>query len=348
MEIYKYLATFISGLQAPIEDVLISSLKDCKITLMLDGAVVFETSCSYDRLGLHCCNNIFALIDMAKAKNGNSVQAYMQNIVKRNVHSAIISDNNAKIRTFRIITSAENQLIPVSNIVKCAVEKHIMRQSNLSVDRGISDTEFWFLYRNEGYCFFMKRLSRHMSYDKLLHKGELHPELAYMLNYISHPEKNNICLDPFCGYGSIPVQGLQHFPTNTFYAFDIDTSAMRNVQKSISPGLLPKLLVKKVDIRNIENELPAESIDRIVTDPPWGLYEKIEEGAQQFYGMFIAKLSKLLKPAGRMVILSAKKDECERAISAVPCLKTEAVYNILVSGKKSGIYCVSKDFVTSS
>jgi tRNA G10 N-methylase Trm11 len=128
-----------------------------------------------------------------------------------------------------------------------------------------------------------------------------------------------------------------------FYAFDIDANAIEITRKKISEELIHQIVVKKVDIRNINRELSTESIDKIITDPPWGIFEKIEEGIQRFYDMILNNLTKLLKKDGRMIILSAKKDECEKAISTIKCLKIESIYNILVSGKKSSIYCIVKE-----
>ena len=57
---YKNLATFISGTQNIIRIILQESLKDLKINQMMDGAVEFETTISYDRLNFFCFNNIFS------------------------------------------------------------------------------------------------------------------------------------------------------------------------------------------------------------------------------------------------------------------------------------------------
>ncbi|WP_461248368.1 hypothetical protein, partial [Treponema sp. R6D11] len=59
-----YYATFIPGLQTFIEQVIKERLSDVKIKKLLDGAVIFETETSYDKLNFFCFNNIFAVISI--------------------------------------------------------------------------------------------------------------------------------------------------------------------------------------------------------------------------------------------------------------------------------------------
>jgi tRNA G10 N-methylase Trm11 len=84
----------------------------------------------------------------------------------------------------------------------------------------------------------MKRLTRHTAYEKILNKGELHPEIAFLMNWLSEPDKNDIVLDPFCGSGSIPLKRILHFPTKQVFAFDCDKNMIGIVKKKIENKLL--------------------------------------------------------------------------------------------------------------
>lgn len=342
MKKYKYFATFISGLQEPIESLLKCNIDDCCINLLLDGAVVFETNRSYDQLGMNCFNNIFAIINIKKVNSNSScLERYIKELIKNKTPSDVIAKNSKKIKTFRIILSSENQLIAINKGIKTQLEKIISQQSKLLLNRSKSDTEFWVLYRSEGYCFFMKRLSKHITYDKLLNKGELHPELSYILNYIAEPSKNDICLDPFCGYGSIPLQRLKHFPTNKFYAFDNDKSVLSIAKLKLKKHINSTCIIKNVNFNSIEEVIDAESIDNIITDPPWGLFENIQN-INEFYKNILSTCIKLVKPNGNIVILTAKKAEMLSAINTTKNCSLIKTYNILVSGKKAGVYLIKK------
>jgi tRNA (guanine6-N2)-methyltransferase len=338
----KYFATFISGFHEPIEILLKSSISDCCINILLDGAVVFETDYSYDRLGMHCFNNIFALIDIMKTKGkGSCIEEHMQDILRRKLLNEIISSNTKKIKTFRVIASSENQLVAINENVKNAFEMFIAQQSKLLLNRSKSDAEFWILYRNEGFCFFMKRLSKHTAYDKLLNKGELHPELAFLLNQIAAPVKSDICLDPFCGYGSIPLQRLKHFPTEKFYAFDNNEKVLAVAKDKLKNHLNSRCIVKNVNFNLIENSIAFESIDKIVTDPPWGLFENIKDIAE-FYRLIIDKCIRLIKLTGKIVIMTAKKEELLKAVESTSNCSITKTYSILVSGKKASVFVIER------
>ncbi len=82
-------------------------------------------------------------------------------------------------------------------------------------------------------------------------------------------------------------------------------------------------------------------ITKIVTDPPWGLYENIEN-IESFYSAMIKELVRVLKPKGIIVLLTARKDEFEKILSKQKNLELLEKYEILVSGKKSGIYKAKK------
>jgi tRNA (guanine6-N2)-methyltransferase len=103
-------------------------------------------------------------------------------------------------------------------MLKTKIEKLISSQSKLKLNRSSSNTEFWILYRTEWFCYFLKRLSKHTAYEKILNKGELRPEIAFLMNWLSDPDKNDIVLDPFCGNGSIPIRRALNFPAKKIFA----------------------------------------------------------------------------------------------------------------------------------
>lgn len=341
----KYFATFISGLHEPISNLLKESIADCNIFLLLDGAVIFETKLNYNQINMHCFNNIFAIIDIQKNNNcAPCLEKYMKKIVSQKSQNYVITNNNNKIKTFRLIASLENQLVSIDKNIKHQLEQYIIQQSQLILNRSESDTEFWILYRNEGYYFFMKRLSKHISYEKILNKGELHPELAYLLNYISDPQKSDICLDPFCGYGSIPVQRLQNFPTQKFYAFDINERILNVARKNLKKYLNSSCIINNTDFNVLEDFIFPKSVDKIITDPPWGIFEDIKD-IKDFYKNIIEKCVELIKANGKIVILTAKKEELIVAVNSTSNCTITKIYNILVSGKKAGIFVIEKSIL---
>lgn len=85
-------------------------------------------------------------------------------------------------------------------------------------------------------------------------------------------------------------------------------------------------------------------IDKIVTDPPWGMYEDVGMDIEIFYNHMMKEMYRVLKPKGIIVILTAKKDELEKVLLGFKSrLKLLEKYNVLISGKKASIYKILKE-----
>jgi tRNA (guanine6-N2)-methyltransferase len=340
-----FFASFASGMQFIVKDILRKQIPDVEICQLFDGAVLFETDKPYDRLNMYCFNNIFSVITYIENKNGD-IESFIQQIVNTRLQSEIISNNSKNYKTFRVVVSSENQFVSVNEKLKVQIEMLISSQSKLKLNRSSSNAEFWILYRTESFCYFLKRLSKHTAYEKILRKGELHPEIAYLMNWLSDPDKNDIVLDPFCGNGSIPLKRALNFPTKQIFAFDIDNSMISIVKKKITASKslsnMRNIVIRKVDIKYLDKELLQESIDKIVTDPPWGSYEKMNVEIEKFYVMMLLKMERVLKNNGIIVLLIGRSNYMEKLIEAIPNLSIEQNYNVLISGKKANLVKLKK------
>ncbi|MDR2303395.1 MAG: RsmD family RNA methyltransferase [Treponema sp.] len=355
-----YYAAFVPGLQDVIATVVRGRLDDVTIHKLLDGAIIFETACSYDRLNFFCFNNIFAVASIVeKAEPAGTfhrnpdepgfssgvLEEHMRAVIRAG-KNPVISENNKKILSFRIVFSIENKLAAVNEKIKRETEVFISRASALALNRSRPDTEFWFLYRREGFSVFMKRLTRHASWEKRLHPGELPPPLAWTLCSLAGlgGKKSSFLsvLDPFCGYGSIPFQALSRFPVQKIYASDNSAEAVQETRKkigSVSPGRFCEIF--KSDFRDLPPKLGMQNIDRIITDPPWGLYRETDRNTAQFYREMPDCFEKLLAATGRAVILSAAEEELEKAVAESGLSITNKI-PILLSGKKTAIFLLKK------
>ena len=367
-----------------IEKVIKERLSDVKIHKLLDGAVLFETETSYDKLNFFCFNNIFAVINLkeefrteaqdviaAKYKNGGNgkqsvsvLESFINSILIKEIDSrGVIANNSRNFNTFRIVISNENVPAAIDEKLRLQAENFISRLSGLKVNRSLPDTEFWFLYRRDdisriNFSVFMKRLTLRSSWDKTLHKGELPPPVAWVLCRLANLVHSDVVLDPFCGYGSIPEAAFKYFHITKFIACDNNSeaagySAARFKKRKKSEfnffttdfSELPSLL-GEVNLTGNLLTSPPESgqsrkqpgIDAIVTDPPWGHFEK--SGDDGFLVKMFEVFSKLLKDGGRAAVLYANDENFTKAIPSSFELQTQIP--ILLSGKKAVIYTLRK------
>jgi len=339
----KFYAAFIPGLQTLIADVIKERLPDAKIHKLLDGAVLFETATDYDKLNFFCFNNIFAVISVMEHTDNDvkpkiALEKHIKSAVKSNAANEVISNNNKKFHTFRIVASAENVPAAVDEKARAEAESYISRYSGLKVNRSLPDTEFWFLFRSEkeqaNFSVFMKRLTIRPSWEKTLHKGELPPPLAWTLCRLANLVHSDTVLDPFCGYGSIPDTALKHFHIKKFIACDNNKEAALYTKTRFNKRKKDDFVFYDGDFSALLSIITEKSIDAIVTDPPWGEYKEIKDGF--FLEKMFEVFGKLLKDGGRAVVLYASDDELLKTVPS--CFKLENSVQILLSGRKAVIY----------
>ena len=348
-----FYAAFIPGLQNFIEQVIQERLSDVKIHKLLDGAVVFETAVTYDKLNFFCFNNIFAVINIIEDIHGNAALEKHIEYIKKIKHqktscnSAVnldpVINNNKKFNTFRIVVSNENVPASIDEKLRVEAEKFISCLSGLKVNRSLPDTEFWFLYRRndehgQNFTIFMKRLTLRSSWEKTLHKGELPPPLAWALCRLAELKCGDTVLDPFCGYGSIPEEAFKHFHITNFIAFDNDSDAAKYTQARFKKRKPGEFTFYQNDFKKLPSFAGENSIDAIVTDPPWGQFK--ENANASFLEKMFKIFGKVLKDGGRAAVLYAKDDDF---LKAVPdCFELQNNIPILLSGKKAVIYVLKK------
>lgn len=266
-----YLSTFISGLQKPVKQLLKENVSGLKIHLLLDGLVVYQTNENVSNIQkLRFLNNTFLVLKkfdklprtekafeyMLKSATGLNLDVALKNFLP-----------NAK--TFRIITSNENEFVSADKRLLARVENKIigLKGIKLKVSPHRPQVEFWFLRRSENIGFFLLRLTKN-TINKKLHTGELRPELAYILCSLSEPNKSDIFLDPFAGHGSIPIERAKTFPYNFIFAGDSNKEFKQFIREKIKTKKTKKTIIPKVqDALNMQS-FEDSFITKIVTDPP--------------------------------------------------------------------------------
>ncbi|MDR2517459.1 MAG: methyltransferase [Spirochaetaceae bacterium] len=340
---YTFYATFAPGLAEAVKEVVLSRLDDARFIKLLDGAVIFETSRTYDRLGFFCFNNIFAVIDIRERRGGLAALETHLGLVHTTGEAGreIITKNSKNIRSFRIVTSLENRPAAVEGAIRSGAERYIARCSGLALDRANRGAEFWFLYRSEGFSVFMKRLTRRASWEKSLRPGELPPPLAWMLCRLANIGPGDTVLDPFSGSGAIPFQALKHFPPASVIAADISAEAIRRTRKKLAAAAPARRVILCKDVAELAAALGEKSVTKIVSDPPWGFFAETALPLEQFYRNMTAVFSRILADEGAAVLLSARKPELEQAAETAGFEITRR-FSILLSGKKAGIFLLEK------
>ncbi len=325
----EYVSSFITGFQDVVKKDLVERLPSCKVISIYDGLVHYQyAGNSRDLEKIIYFNNTFFVLKTWKGKGLNFPS--MVGAVSSEKKYYLINKG-----TFRVRFSQENQFAKVDKNIARRAEETVLQNSRLTLDRLSPTTEIWYSIRREGFAFCGQLITKREFTEKNLNKGELRPEIAYLISSFADIQKDDVILEPFCGYGSIPVQLVKKFHFSKLYVSDIDNKkiSMNSQKKQLKNN--PCLDLRQADAFNLSH-IEDKSINLVITDPPWGFYEDIGD-VKTFYKKMFASFDRILKDEGRIVILSARKEELEEVISELG-YKIETCLHTLVNGKKAGLY----------
>jgi len=333
-----YFSTFASGLQ----EIIAQALPEARILQLLDGLVIYESNRPLQQVtNLRLFNNTFIALYPVQQLPSGGLHQLLQRVMQKPNDLRIPGWAVKKARSFRLMASRENQTISIKRELLERLESFFSHRLRLRVNRSKADVEVWFIERSEGLGLVGLRVTRNPALEKKLRKGELRPELAHCLCLLSEPQGRDVFLDPFAGSGAIPLERANNFPYRRIIAVDQDESAVTALGRRLPRD--ERIQTFAADARRLTS-LTDGSIDKIVTDPPWGFYEERRaETLSDFYGETLTEFARLLRDDGLLVVLMGQKERFEEALAG--CADRLALlgkWDILVSGKKAAIYKISK------
>ncbi len=335
----EYISTFATGLSEPVAVLLKERLENGLILGLWDGLIRYRTTSKPVYLRkLSFLNNTFQLLNLRKdCKNINEYATY----VAKQITNLIPNNPFDSRNTFRVLNFDRNTPFALSRNMLETIELGIVRKTKLSVNRQKSDFEFCIHFREEGFGFFSLRLAKRQS-DKTRERGELRKEIANILVLLSQPQANEIFLDPYSGSGAIPFARANQLPKCVILASDNNENAVASLKEKVKRlKLKDQIIVRKLDANNLE-KYQSDSINKIVTDPPWGNYENIENPIS-FYKNMLSEFVRILSPQGRIVLLVANNDNFLQALSSCGDKVIElANYATLIGGRKARIFVLEK------
>lgn len=334
----KFVVQCVSGLQAVVAGRLKKDLAKVSIDLLEDGFIAFATSASaHDVRAVQYVNNAFAVID---EPDGGDTDAIVHGLSQRHrwfsAARAMIDREN---RRFRVFVSDSGRLVGGGRAMTALVDS-IARATRLTPARA-TDTEFWIIRRRSGRAYFCKRLTRRVGTEKTLRRGELRPQLALLMCLLSEPEDEDIVLDPFAGSGALPFARMT-MPYNMIFAFDADREQVALIRQKVKEGRVRErrnspLIVAVADARSLDR-LDDGFVHKVITDPPWGLFDDRLTDIDGFYRRVLGELIRVLRGGGLLVMLVGDKALAE-ALSGENAASLEllASHDVLVNGRKASI-----------
>jgi 23S rRNA G2445 N2-methylase RlmL len=135
----------------------------------------------------------------------------------------------------------------------------------------------------------------------------VNPALAYILCMAAGLKEEDQMLDPFCGGGTIPITASKYFNVRKAFACDLSGKAIEITKRNFQSAEIVK--EKYFTLRSNVSMLkfPKEYFDKIITNLPFGVRVGTHENNEKIYKIFAKKCASLIKPDGKVVILTQEK-----------------------------------------
>ena len=171
----------------------------------------------------------------------------------------------------------------------------------------------------------------------------LRTNIAYCLLIMARPAGTETVIDPFCGSGTIPIEAAAIFPALRVLASDRSDKAVEGARaNATAAGLAHRIEFSRLDVFELSRAHAPGSIDSIVTDPPMGVRLGRNMDFLGFYRRFLEQAFVVLKPGGRIVLLTGRRRQLIQAIDEHGGFDTVHVRVIETGGLYSRVFVLSR------
>jgi tRNA (guanine6-N2)-methyltransferase len=162
--------------------------------------------------------------------------------------------------------------------------------------------------------------------------GTLHPPVAAAMGLLAGIRPGIVIADPFCGAGTVGIELALEEPSAHVFVSDLGADALVAARHNIGvAGVADRTLVARADA----GALPARpgSVDRVVTNTPWGRAVAPAGQLRHGWGSFATGLAAVLGEGGRATLLvdPAELDTLDLAVGAAG-LAILGTFRLSVSG----------------
>jgi tRNA (guanine6-N2)-methyltransferase len=313
------------------------------------GWLIFEAPRADDLAGLRTAEDIFALVGYAASIKGEragleQIRAMVRGAqyLEDGLRALVIANrgNRAGRRLrFRVVARVvglhEFRRVDFQRAVETAMAERGDHSWRLVPEE--ADVEIWATLIGAE-AFLAIRLTdesmRHREYKAAHRPASLRPSVAAAMAWLSEPRDDDIVLDPLCGAGTILIERAQLGRYAQLLGGDNDHEALAAARTNVGPRYKP------IEIRAwdaVAMPLDAASVSAIITNLPWGRRVGSHTGNRSLYPRLIAEFKRVLRPDGRMVMLTGETG-LMRTLIARGLLRARTILNVSILGAPAAIY----------
>jgi len=166
------------------------------------------------------------------------------------------------------------------------------------------------LIGNFGYVGIqLTKVSLYKRFKKVFHHtAAIKATLAYGMIRLANIKDGESFLDPMCGSGTIALEAASLYKNRIkIFAGDINEDYVEKAKENAKVNGLEEFIeFKPMDATKLEEYFT--NIDKIVTNPPYGVKIAKRKDLKGFYWKFLESVSKVLSKEGRAVIINLRAD----------------------------------------
>ncbi len=188
------------------------------------------------------------------------------------------------------------------------------------------------------------RTMRHRFERKVELPAALRPSVAAAMVFLTEPAADDVFLDPMAGSGTILYERMQAGPFARLLGGDIEPERVDAARKNVRGSRKkPGANAMQPDIRQWDaRKLPLDdaSVDKVATNLPFGKQLRGSETPARLYPPVLAELQRVVRPGGRIVLLSSEYDLIKEEVRKLPRLTITTGYSVAVLGVWGRIYII--------
>jgi 23S rRNA G2445 N2-methylase RlmL len=313
------------------------------------GMLVFEAPKPAPLAALRCAEDLFAIVAYRHGLGDDKtaldkVRAAIRGCTHLdealNARVAVVKGARAgkKLR-FKVVArlSGEHEFRRVD--FKHAVETGVLEHGDhlWRLDEDNAEVEFWATMLRDELIFTLRLSDDTMRFRdyKIAHRpGSLRPSVAAALALLSNPAPDDVFLDPLCGTATVLIERAHLGRYMMLLGGDSDSDTLEAARENIGPRFKP-IEIKQWDATALA--LENASVDKIVSNLPWGMKHGSHGDNRRLYPKLIAEFRRVLKPGGTMVLLSAEMRLMSELWSRIH-LRPSQILRVTVLGAPAAIY----------
>lgn len=313
----KFLLTTNIGIEDIVEDEIRENFKARVFPkfLGLQGKVLVETS-EKNLSKIFKLRSIYHIIKYIGYFEIETSEKGLQEIYEKIKQMEI--EDLEKAETFRVtsqrigehsFTSIQVQKFAGQGLVEKYGRKVDLKNFDVNVRVDVVGSKCWVGIQ-------LTRESLHKRFERPFnHPAAIKAPLAYAMLRLAELKDGEILLDPFCGGATLPIEAAQVWDGRIkIYASDISKKFLEGAKANAKAGKVSKYIKFKVaDARKLE-EAYNFKIDKIVTNPPYGVRILERKNLKPLYKEFLISASKVLKEEGKIVIINLKANSFRNLI----------------------------------